>query len=79
MAELCTPIPHPDCDLDWISDALRSRPSFQRWLKLDPDLTVAELGAVELIADLLPPLSHKPQVRERVSMFKRGWAPPATS
>lgn len=54
--------------------------NFQRWLN-DPDLTDWLSSArLNLLADLLPPLSHKPRVRERVvSMFQRGWAPPATS
>lgn len=46
--------------------------NFQRWLN-DPDLTDWLSSArLNLLADLLPPLSHKPRVRERVvSMFQK--------
>lgn len=63
--ELCTPIPHPDCDLDWMRLMHSDLGNFQRWLN-DPDLTDWLSSArLNLLADLLPPLSHKPRVRER--------------
>lgn len=70
--ELCTPIPHPDCDLDWMRLMHSDLGNFQRWLN-DPDLTDWLSSArLNLLADLLPPLSHKPRVRERVvSMFQK--------
>ncbi len=69
--ELCTPIPHPDSDLDWMRLAHSDLRNQQRWLD-DEDLT-DWLGSarLNLLAELLPPLSHKPRVRERVvSMFQ---------
>jgi len=69
--ELCTPIPHPDRDLDWLRLTQSDLRNFHRWLD-DPDLTDWLSSArLNLLADLLPPLSHKPRVRERVvSMFQ---------
>lgn len=69
--ELCTPIPHPDRDLDWMRLTHSDLRNFQRWLD-DPDLTDWLSSArLNLLADLLPPLSHKPRVRDRVvSMFQ---------
>ncbi|BBX96700.1 NAD(P)-binding protein [Mycobacterium lacus] len=70
--ELCTPIPHPDSDLDWLRLTQSDLRNFQRWLD-DADLTDWLSSArLNLLADLLPPLSHKPRVRERVvSMFQK--------
>ena len=70
--ELCTPIPHPDADLDWLRLTQSDMSNFQRWLG-DADLTDWLRSArLNLLADLLPPLSHKPRVRERVvSMFQK--------
>ncbi len=69
--ELCTPIPHPDRDLDWMRLTHSDLCNFARWLA-DPDLTDWLSSArLNLLAGLLPPLSHKPRVRERVvSMFQ---------
>ncbi|CAM4400988.1 hypothetical protein MB901379_02770 [Mycobacterium basiliense] len=69
--ELCTPIPHPDADVDWMRLTHSDLRNFSRWLG-DPELT-DWLGSarLNLLADLLPPLSHKPRVRDRVvSMFQ---------
>ncbi|SON61822.1 hypothetical protein MSIMFI_03341 [Mycobacterium simulans] len=70
--ELCEPIPHPDSDLDWLRLTQSDLRNFRRWL-YDPDLTDWLSSArLNLLADLLPPLSHKPRVRERVvSMFQK--------
>jgi hypothetical protein len=70
--ELCEPIPHPDSDLDWLRLTQSDLRNFQRWLG-DADLTDWLSSArLNLLADLLPPLSHKPRVRERlVSMFQK--------
>lgn len=69
--ELCTPIPHPDSDLDWMRLTHSDLRNFQRWLD-DVELTDWLSSArLNLLADLLPPLSHKPRVRDRVvSMFR---------
>lgn len=70
--ELCEPIPHPDSDLDWMRLTHADLRNFRRWLE-DTDLTDWLSSArLNLLADLLPPLSHKPRVRERVvSMFQK--------
>jgi hypothetical protein len=71
--DLCEPIPHPDSDLDWLRLTQSDLRNFQRWLD-EAELT-DWLGSARLnvLADLLPPLSHKPRVRERlVSMFQKG-------
>jgi NAD(P)-binding Rossmann-like domain len=69
--ELCAPIPHPDRDLDWLRLTAADLRNFQRWLD-DSELS-DWLGSarLNLLADILPPLSHKPRVRDRVvSMFQ---------
>lgn len=69
--ELCEPIPHPDRDVDWLRLTRADLRNFARWLD-DPDL-IDWLSAarLNLLAELLPPLSHKPRVRDRVvSMFQ---------
>ncbi|OBK27632.1 hypothetical protein A5634_22470 [Mycobacterium asiaticum] len=70
--ELCTPIPHPDRDVDWLRLTHSDLRNFARWLD-DPELTDWLSSArLNLLADLLPPLSHKPRVRDRVvSMFQK--------
>jgi hypothetical protein len=70
--ELCKPIPHPDRDLDWMRLTHSDLCNQNRWLD-DEDLTDWLSSArLNLLAELLPPLSHKPRVRERVvSMFQR--------
>ncbi|MHA7651676.1 NAD(P)/FAD-dependent oxidoreductase [Mycobacterium sp. ML4] len=69
--ELCEPIPHPDRDVDWLRLTRSDLRNFARWLD-DPALTDWLSSArLNLLADLLPPLSHKPRVRDRVvSMFQ---------
>lgn len=70
--ELCQPIPHPDRDIDWLRLTHSDLRNFARWLD-DPDLTDWLSSArLNLLAELLPPLSHKPRVRDRVvSMFQK--------
>lgn len=70
--DLCTPIPHPDRDVDWMRLTHSDLRNFARWLD-DPDLTDWLASArLNLLAELLPPLSHKPRVRDRVvSMFQK--------
>ncbi|MBX9641182.1 MAG: NAD(P)-binding protein [Mycobacteriaceae bacterium] len=70
--DLCQPIPHPDRDVDWLRLTHSDLRNFARWLN-DPDLT-DWLGSarLNLLAELLPALSHKPRVRDRVvSMFQK--------
>jgi NAD(P)-binding Rossmann-like domain len=71
--ELCKPIPHPDSDVDWLRMTHGDIRNQQRWLQ-DADLTDWLSSArLNLLADLLPPLSDKPRVRERiVAMFRSG-------
>ncbi|QUR67839.1 NAD(P)/FAD-dependent oxidoreductase [Mycobacterium spongiae] len=70
--DLCMPIPHPDCDSDWMRLTQSDLRNFHRWLD-DPELTDWLSSArLNLLSDLLPPLSHKPRVRARVvSMFQK--------
>lgn len=70
--ELCKPIPHPDRDVDWLRLTHSDLRNFARWLD-DPDLTDWLSSArLNLLAEVLPPLSHKPRVRDRVvSMFQK--------
>jgi hypothetical protein len=69
--ELCSAIPHPDSDLDWLRMTHGDLRNQQRWLQ-DADLTDWLSSArLNLLADLLPPLSDKPRIRERVvAMFR---------
>ena len=70
--ELCAPIPHPDSDLDWLRLTHSDLRNQQRWL-YDVELTDWLAAArLNVLAEILPPLSHKPRVRERVvSMFQK--------
>ncbi|MFV8315201.1 NAD(P)-binding protein [Mycobacterium sp. 23] len=70
--ELCPPIPHPDRDVDWLRLTHSDLRNFARWLD-DPELTDWLSSArLNLLAELLPPLSHKPRLRDRVvSMFQK--------
>ncbi len=70
--ELCAPIPHPDSDLDWLRLTHSDLRNQQRWL-YDLELTDWLAAArLNVLAEILPPLSHKPRVRERVvSMFQK--------
>lgn len=69
--DLCEPIPHPDRDIDWLRLTRSDLRNFARWLD-DPELTDWLSSArLNLLSELLPPLSHKPRVRDRVvSMFQ---------
>lgn len=66
--ELCTPVPHPDSDVDWLRTTLADYRNQVRWLD-DPDLAFWLEGVRldlfgHLFANLLP-ASVKPQVRDR--------------
>ncbi|GFG65331.1 hypothetical protein MKUB_28210 [Mycobacterium kubicae] len=69
--ELCVPIPHPNGDLDWLRLTHSDLQNFQRWLDDEELFEWLASARLNLLADLLPPLSDKPRVRERVvSMFQ---------
>lgn len=71
--ELCTPISHPDADVDWLRLAQSDLRNFTRWLDDEELFDWLSAARLNLLADLLPPLSHKPRVRARVvSMFQKG-------
>jgi hypothetical protein len=68
--QLCTAVPHPDTDLDWLRLALCDYGNQLRWLD-DPDLTAWLSGARldmfgHLIGQLSGPPSAEPQVRDRI-------------
>lgn len=70
--ELCVPIPHPDADVDWMRLTHSDLRNFTRWLDDEELFDWLSSARLNLLADLLPPLSHKPRVRERVvSMFQK--------
>jgi hypothetical protein len=69
--ELCTPIPHPDRDLDWMRLTHSDLRNQRRWLDDDELIDWLSTARLNLLAELLPPLSDKPRVRARVvSMFQ---------
>ena len=70
--ELCAPIPHPDSDRDSLRLTHSDLRNQQRWLH-DAELTDWLSSArLNLLAELLPPPSHKPRVRDRVvSMLQK--------
>jgi hypothetical protein len=76
--ELCTPVPHPDSDLDWLRLAVADNRNQLRWLD-DPELT-AWLGASRLdaVGQLTPALPDKPRVRERAMGLVRAAIAAAT-
>jgi hypothetical protein len=68
---LCEPIPHPDTALDWLRMTRGDLRNQQRWLADSELWEWLSSARLNLLADLLPPLSDKPRVRERVaSMFQ---------
>ena len=70
--ELCKPIPHPDRDLDWMRLTHSDLCNQRRWLDDDELTDWLSTARLNLLAELLPPLSHKPRVRARVvSMFQK--------
>lgn len=70
--ELCEPIPHPDCDLDWLRLTQSDLRNLRRWLDDEALTDWLSSARLNLLAELLPPLSDKPRVRERVvSMFQK--------
>jgi hypothetical protein len=69
--ELCAPIPHPDRDLDWMRLTHSDLRNQRRWLADDELTDWLGTARLNLLAELLPPLSDKPRVRARVvSMFQ---------
>lgn len=69
--ELCTPIPHPDRDVDWLRLTQSDLRNFSRWLDDTDLIDWLSSARLNLLADILPPLSDKPRVRDRViSMFQ---------
>ena len=63
--ELCTPVPHPDSDLDWLRLSIADNRNQLRWLE-DPELA-AWLAAsrLDMVGQIGPPLPDKPRVREK--------------
>jgi len=76
--ELCTPVPHPDTDLDWLRLAIADNRNQLRWLE-DPELTAwlnaARLDAVGQLSAAVP---DKPRVRERLIGLVRAAVAAAT-
>jgi hypothetical protein len=69
--ELCTPVPHPDSDTDWLRVTRADLRNQLRWLDDAELMAWLSSARLNLLADLLPPLSDKPRVRERViGMFR---------
>lgn len=69
--ELCVPVPHPDSDLDWLRLTGSDLRNQQRWLQDDDLRDWLRSARLNILAGLLPPLSDKPRVRDRVlSIFQ---------
>ena len=69
--ELCTPVPHPDSDTDWLRVTRADLRNQLRWLDDAELMAWLSSARLNLLADLLPPLPDKPRVRERViGMFR---------
>ena len=63
--ELCTPVPHPDSDLDWLRLAIADNRNQMRWLQ-DPELTGwLSASRLDVVGQLSGPMPAKPRVRER--------------
>ena len=64
--ELCTPVPHPDSDLDWLRLAIADNRNQMRWSE-DAELTAClSASRLDLVGRLSGPMPDKPRVRERV-------------
>lgn len=76
--ELCTPVPHPDSDLDWLRLAIADNRNQMRWLD-DPELTAwLNASRLDLVGQLPGPMPDKPRVRERVMGLVRAAIAAAT-
>jgi hypothetical protein len=76
--ELCTPVPHPDSDLDWLRLAVADNRNQMRWLE-DPELTEwLSASRLDLVGQLSPALPDKPRVRERAMGLVRAAIAAAT-
>jgi hypothetical protein len=63
---LCTPVPHPDSDLDWLRLAIADNRNQMRWLE-DPELTAwLTASRLDVVGQLTGPMPAKPRVREKV-------------
>jgi hypothetical protein len=63
--ELCTPVPHPDSDLDWLRLAIADNRNQMRWQE-DPELTDwLDACRLDLVGSQRPPMPDNPRVRER--------------
>ncbi|HEX5253178.1 MAG TPA: NAD(P)-binding protein [Mycobacterium sp.] len=64
--ELCTPIPHPDADLDWLRVTIADNRNQLRWLE-DPELASwLNASRLDLISELGLRLPDDPRLRERM-------------
>ena len=63
---MCTPVPHPDSDLDWLRLAIADNRNQLRWME-DPELTAwLDASRLDLFGHLLPPLPDSARTRERL-------------
>ena len=64
--ELCTPVPHPDSDLDWLRVTLADNRNQMRWMT-DPELVAwLEASRLDMFGHLGPPLPASERTRERL-------------
>jgi hypothetical protein len=64
--DLCTPVPHPDSDLDWLRLAIADNRNQMRWLD-DPELSAwLAVSRLDVVGQLNPPMPDNPRVREKV-------------
>jgi hypothetical protein len=64
--QLCTPVPHPNTDLDWLHMTLAEQRNEMRWIE-DPQL-MDWLGSarLNLLRDMYAALLQRPRARERL-------------
>jgi hypothetical protein len=62
--DICMPVPHPDCDLDWLRVTDGDLRNQRRWLDDSDLMDWLSSARLNLLADLIPPIPD-PDVRQR--------------
>ena len=65
--DLCTPIPHPESDLDWLRLTMADNRNQMRWLEEPELMHWLQSARLNILRDAFPPLPDKPAVRDRIT------------
>ena len=63
----CTPVPHPDSDIDWLRNTIANNHNILRWLE-DPELMAwLDAARLDLLGHLRPRLPADPARRDEIA------------